>query len=155
MPTAWCRRWLGDQAEGLVGDRRQAHVGDAAHAVAEDGRDRLLEVVDVGNQRVDDDDEFGALFDRDVDVGGRADSAVDHLPALEVDRLVDDRQAGRALDRLRDRHVGPAVLAEDDALAGVEVRRGQVELAVEQAEVVDAAASLERFLDVVSETGAE
>ena len=51
---------VGDQAEGLVGDRRQAHVGDAPHAGAEDGRDRLLEVVDVGDQRVDDDDELGA-----------------------------------------------------------------------------------------------
>ena len=130
---------MGDQAEGLVGDRRQAHVGDPPHAVAEDGRDRLLEVVDVGHQRVDDDDELGALLDRDVDVGGRADAAVDQLAPLEVDRLVDDRQAGRALDRLGDRHVGPALLAEDDPLAGVEVGRGQVELAVEQAEVVDAA----------------
>ena len=139
---------VGDQAEGLVGDRRQAHVGDAAHAGAEDGRDRLLEVVDVGDERVDDDDELRPLLDRDVDVGGRADAAVDQLAALQVDRLVDDGQRGRAGDRLGDRHVVPARLAEDEPLAGVEVGCGQVELFVEQAEVVHPAGVGQRPLDV-------
>ena len=145
---------VGDQPKGLVGDRRQAHVRDPPHPGAEDGRDRLLEVVDVGNQRVDDDDELGALFDRDVDVGGRADAAVDQLATLQIDRLIDDRQRGRALDRLGDRHVPPALLAEDDPLAGVEVGRGQVQLAVEQAEVVGAAAVGKHACDVVVESRA-
>src|SRR6185295_197606 len=106
-------------------------------------RDRLLEVVDVGHQRVDDDDELGALLDRDVDVGGRADAAVDQLAPFQVDRLVDDRQGSRALNRLGYRHVLPTRLAEDDPLGGVEVGRGQVELGVEQTEVVTAAAAVE------------
>ena len=91
------------------------------------------------------------LLHRDVDVGGRADAAVDHLAALEVDRLVDDRQGGRALDRLRDRHVVPALLAEDDSLAGIEVGGGQVELFGEQAEVVDPFLFAERRGDVVAD----
>ena len=91
------------------------------------------------------------LLDRDVDVGGRADPAVDQLAALELDRLVDDRQRRRALDRLRDRHVRPALLAEDDALGGVEVGRRDVELAVDQAEVVGAAAFGQHPFDVVAD----
>src|SRR6185295_2119804 len=128
--------------------------GDAPDAVAEDRGHRLLEVVDEGDQRVYDDDELRAFFDGDVDVGGRADAAVDQLPPLELDRLVDDRQRGRALDGLGDRHVGPGVLAEDDPLAGVEVGRRQVELLVEDAEVVGAAAFGENLLDVVGDAGA-
>jgi hypothetical protein len=145
---------VGHQSEGLVGDCRQAHVGHPPHPVAEDGGDRLLEIVDEGDERVDDDDELRPSLDRDVDIGGRADAAVDQLAAFQVDRLVDDRQGGRALDRLGDRHVGPAVFPEDDPLAGVEVGRGQEELVVEQAEVVDAAAGGEHLLDVVGDATA-
>ena len=103
---------VGDHPEGLVAEAGEAHVGDAAHAGAEDrSGSRLREVVDEGDERVDDDDELGAVLDRDVDVGGRADAAVDHLAALHLDRLVDDRQRGRGGDRRRDRHVGPLALA--------------------------------------------
>src|SRR4029077_14556425 len=113
----------------------QAHVGDASDAVAEHRLDRLLEIVDVGDDRVDDDGELGPPLDGDVDVGGRADPAVDHLAAFQLDRLVDDRASGRALDRLRDRHLGPLLLAEDDPLGRGEVGGGDVELAVQEAGV--------------------
>jgi hypothetical protein len=54
-------------------------------------------------------------------------------------RGVDHRQRGRGADGGGDRDVVPALGAEHDPLAGVEVGRGQVELALQQPEVVGAA----------------
>ena len=51
-------------------------------------------------------------------------------------------------DRLGDRHVRPLALAEDDALGGVEVGRGQIELGLEHPEVVRAVGIGEHLLDV-------
>jgi hypothetical protein len=49
--------------------------------------DRLREVVDVGHERVDDDDELRARLDGDVEVGGRDDAAVDELAILDLTGL--------------------------------------------------------------------
>ena len=137
-----------EHPEGLVADRREPHVGDAARPGAGDRRDPLAEVVRVGHQRVDDDDELGAVLDRDVDVRGRADAAVDELAAVDLDRRVDHRQRAGGRDRGRDRHVGPIALAEHDALGRVEVGRGQVQLALEQPEVVASIGVREHLGDV-------
>ena len=67
---------------------------------AEERRDGLLEVVDVGHERVDHDDELRARLDGDVEVRRRDDAAVDELAVLDVDGLVDHRQRGRRADRL-------------------------------------------------------
>ena len=102
--------------EGLVGDRGEAHVGDAPGPAAGDGRDALPEVVHVGHQGVDDDHELGSSLNRDVDVGGRRDAAVDELMTLDLDRLVEARQGTGGGDGSRDRHAGPLPLAKDDPL---------------------------------------
>ena len=70
---------VGEQLERLVGDLREAHVRDPAHARAEQRRDLLREVVHVRHERVDDDDELRAGLDRDVEVRGGDDPAVDEL----------------------------------------------------------------------------
>jgi hypothetical protein len=80
-----------EHSECLVADRRESHVGHAARPGAGDRRDPLPEVVRVGHQRVDDDDELGAVLHRDVDVRGGADSAVDELAAVDLNRGVDHR----------------------------------------------------------------
>ena len=81
---------------------------------------------------------LGAGLDGDVEVGGRHDPAVDQLALLDAHRRVDHRQRGGGPDARGDRHVVPARGAEHDALAGVEVGGGQVELVLEHAEVVRA-----------------
>src|SRR3712207_9226782 len=63
-------------------------------------------------------------------------------------------RSGRRADRGRDRHVVPALGAEDDALARVEVGRAQVELVVEQAEVVAAVGVAEDVADVALDAAA-
>ena len=126
----------------------------APRARARDRRDVLLEVVDVGDERVDDDHELRPALDRDVDVGGREDAAVDELAAGDLDRLVDPGQRARGGDRLRDRDLGPLALAEDHALGRVEVGGDQVELALEQAEVVGAVGVGEHLLDVALDPAA-
>ena len=98
----------------------------------------LREVVDERHQRVDHDDELRARLDRDVEVGGRDDAAVDQLAVLDLGGLVDHRQRGRGAHGGGDRDVVPALGAEHDPLAGVEVGRREVELVLEQAEVVGA-----------------
>ena len=45
-----------------------------------------------GHERVDHDDELRARLDRDVEVGGRDDAAVDQLAVVDLDRRVDHRQ---------------------------------------------------------------
>ena len=142
---------VGEQPEGLVADRREPHVGDAAGAGAGDGRDALPEVVRVGHQRVDDDDELGAVLDRDIDIGGRADAAVDELAAVDLDRRVDHRQRARGGHRGRDRDVGPIALAEHHSLGGIEVGRGQVQLGIDQPEVVASIGVREHLGDVILE----
>ena len=129
---------VGQQLERLVADLGEAHVRDPAGARAGERGDPLLEVVDVGDQRVDHDDELGPGLDRDVEVGGRHDAAVDQLAVLDLDRLVDHRQRAGGADRLGDRDVVPALGPEHDPLARVEVGGGQVELVGQQAEVVGA-----------------
>ena len=82
---------VGQQPKGLVADRREPHVRDAAGPGAGDGWDPLAEVVRVGHQRVDDDDELRTVLDRDIDVRGRPDATVDELAAVDLDRRVDHR----------------------------------------------------------------
>ena len=89
------------------------------------------------------------MLDREVDVGGRADAAVDQVAALDLDRLVDHRQGGRGGDGPRDRHVVPVGAAEHDPLAGVEVGGGQQQLVLQQAEVVGAVRVAQDRLQVV------
>ena len=81
-------------------------------------------------ERVVADDQVGAVLDGDVDVGGAPHAAVDVVDALDARRLVEARQRRRRLHRFRDRHRGVLVVAEDDALGGVEVHRADVELAL-------------------------
>ena len=145
---------VGQQLEGLVADLRVAHVRDPPDAAAEDRRDPLLEVVDVGNQRVHDDDELRSALDGEVDVRRGADAAVDELASLDLDRPVDHREGSRCRDRLGDRHVVPAARAEHDPFAGVEVGRGQVELVLEQPEVVRPVGVLQDLPDVLLDAGA-
>ena len=96
---------------------------------------------------------FAPALDRDVDVGGRADAAVDQLAAPYVDGPVDHRQGRGGGDRLRDRHVVPVRRAEHDPLAGVQVGRGEVELRLQQAEIVSAIALAEDLADVLLDPG--
>jgi hypothetical protein len=140
---------VGQQLERLVADLREAHVGHAADAAARQRGNDRLEVVHVRDKWVDNHDELGAALDCHVHVGGRADATVDQLAPLELDRLVDHGQRGRGLDRARDRHVVPIVAAEDDALASVEIRCRQVELAVEHPEVIGPIGIAEHVGDVV------
>ena len=81
---------------------------------------------------------FAPGADRDVEVRRRDDAAVDELAVAHLDRRVDHRQRRRGADGGRDRDVVPALGAEHDALARVEVRGGDVELGRELAEVVAA-----------------
>ncbi len=145
---------VGQQLERLVGDLREAHVRHAPHLRAQQRRYLLREVVHVGHQRVHDDDELGAGLDRDVEVRGRDDAAVDQLAALDLDGLVDHRQRRRGAHGERDRDVVPALGAEHEALARVEVGRGQVELGLEQPEVVGTVGIGEHRAHVVLEARA-
>ena len=81
-----------EHPERLIADRGEPHVGDAAGARAGDRGNALAEVVDVGDDRVDDDDELRSVLDRDVDVGGRPDAPVDELAAVDPHGVVDHRQ---------------------------------------------------------------
>ena len=72
---------------------------------------------------------FAPRLDRDVEVRGRDDPAVDQLAVLQPVRLVDHRQRRRGAHGRGDRHVVPAGAAEHDPLARVEVGGGQVQLA--------------------------
>ena len=94
-------------------------------------------------------DELRARLDRDVEVGRRDHAAVDQLAVLDHRGLVDHRQRGRGAHGGRDRHVVPALGAEHDPLAGVEVGGGQVELVLQQAEVVGAIGVGEHGADVL------
>src|SRR5436190_18392172 len=132
----------------MVSDRRETHVGDAPRPSPHDRGDALAEVVYERDHRVDDDDELGAVLDSHVDVGGRADAAVDELPAVDAHRLVDHRQRTGGGDRGGDGYVHPLAVAHHDALRRVEIGRGDVELRVEQTEVVGAIRVGQRLLDV-------
>ena len=109
----------------------------------------LREVVDERDERVDHDDELRARLDRDVDVGGRDHAAVDQLAVLDDRGLVDHRQRGRGAHGGGDRDVVPALGAEHDPLARVEVGGGEVELVLQQAEVVGAVGVGEHGADVL------
>ena len=129
---------VAEQLERLVADLGEPHVRHPAGAGAEQRRDLLREVVDVRDQRVDDHDQLRARLDRDVEVRGRDDAAVDQLAVLEPRGLEDHRERGGGADGGGDRHVVPARAPEHDPLAGVEVGGRQVQLAAELAEVVRA-----------------
>ncbi len=129
---------VGDELERLVADLGHAHVAHAPGARPPRGLDHLGEVVDVRHQRVDHDDELGARLDGDVQVGGGHDPAVDELAAVDLHRVVDHRQGAGGAHGGGDGHVVPALGAEDDALTGVQVGGGEVELALEHPEVVGA-----------------
>ena len=77
-------------------------------------------------------------LDRDVEIGRREHAAVDQLPALDLHRLVDHRQGAGGGDRPGDRDVIPALRAEHDPLAGIEVGRGDVQVAAQQPKIVAA-----------------
>src|SRR5437763_5464253 len=62
---------IGEQLERLIANLWEAHVRDALGFRAGAGGRPLLGVVYVGDQRVHDDDEFGAGLDGNVEVGGR------------------------------------------------------------------------------------
>ena len=125
---------VGEQLERLVADLREAHVRHATRRVSRRASGSACsKSLTYGHQRVDDDDELGARLDRDVEVGGGDDPAVDQLAVLDLDRLVDHRQRARGADRLRDRYVVPTLGAEHDPLAGVEVGGGEVQLVLRAA----------------------
>ena len=94
-----------DQLEGLVADLRKAHVRDAPATRPAQGADRGLEVVDEGHDRVDHHDELGPRLDRDVEVGGRDDPAVDQLAILDPHGRVDHRQRSGGTHGGRDRDI--------------------------------------------------
>jgi hypothetical protein len=85
---------VGQELERLIADLREAHVRDPSLPRARQGGDLLLEVVDEGDQWVEDHDELRPGLDGDVDVGGRDDAAVDELPAPDLDRRVDHGKGG-------------------------------------------------------------
>ena len=109
----------------------------------------LVKSLTYGTSGIDDDDELRPGFDGDVEVRGRDDAAVDELAVSHAVGGVDHRQRGRGADGGADRDVVPALGAEHDPLAGVEVGGGQVELVLEQAEVVGAAVLRQRLAHVV------
>src|SRR5262245_8983169 len=127
---------MGEKAERLVADRGHPHVRDAPHTGTEDRRDAVFEVVYVGDERVDHDDELGASLHGDVDVGRGDDPPVDQLPAAEIVGLVDDRQGAGGSYGTGDRDVVPVPFAEDDPLARVEIRGHDPELGGELTEVI-------------------
>ena len=129
---------IGEQLERLIGDLREAHVRDAPDLRPQQRRDLAREVVHVGHERVHDHDEPRARLDGDVEVRGRGDAAVDQLAVADLHRLVDHRQRRRRAHGERDRDVVPALGAQHQPLARVEVGRGEVELVVQQPEVVRA-----------------
>ena len=92
-----------------------------------------------GDDRIHQEQEVGAALDRQVDVRHATHPAVHEIEAADGHRLEIERQRGGGGDRVGDRHVPPAGRAEQDPLAGVEVNRRDVELALEGLERVDAA----------------
>src|SRR4051794_7862669 len=144
---------VGEELERLVADLGEAHVADPLRA-REDAPHALGEVVDVGDERVDDDDELRPRLHGHVEVGRRDDAPVHELAVADLHRLVDHRQRRRRAHGLRDRDVVPAAGAEHDALARVEVGRREVELGLEQAEVVGAVGVGEHLAHVALDAGA-
>ena len=115
----------------------------------------VLKSLTYGHERVDDDDELRAVGDGDVEVRRRDDAAVDELAVAHRDRRVDHRQRGRRAHGGRDRDVVPALGAEDDPLAGVEVGRGDVQLGLDGAKVVAARrVAREHLVQVALDAGA-
>ena len=91
------------------------------------------------DQRIDADDEVGALVEQQRRVHGAHQRAVDVGVTVDRDRRVQARQRGARLDRAGDRDVLEARLAEPHRIAAVELGRDDVEAAAQLAEVVRAA----------------
>ena len=128
---------VGQQLERLVADLRKAHLRDASAR----GEPDCSISPTYGTSGLTTTTQLRACLDRDVEVGRRDEAAVDVDTILDLDRLVDHRDRARGGDGLRDRDVVEALGAEHDAFTGVQVGAGQIQLAVEIAEVVGRPAS--------------
>jgi len=125
---------LEDAPRNLVGDALDAEVRDAAPEAMEEGR--VLDPAHIERrQRVDDDDQVGALVDGDVHRGGSLDATVDVVDAVDPDRFEDDRDRAARGDRVGDADLRPGLGAEDHPLPGVEATGHDVELLFDLGEV--------------------
>lgn len=93
--------------------------------------------------RVDDDDESGALLNSSLDVGEAAKPPVDELAATNLLTLVHERKCGRRSGGTTDGNVIPTILPEYHWLAGIKIGSNDVELFGELTEIVGETVSSE------------
>jgi len=91
------------------------------------------------HQGIDTEEQVDALIERDRGMERLVQRAIDIVLAVDLDRREQAWQRRRCGDRLVDRHVIEAGLAERHGHAGVEIRRHQKQLALQRTKVVAAA----------------
>ena len=91
-----------------------------------------------GHQRVDAENNIGAILECDRGVEGFDQRPIDIVPAIDFDGRKKAGQGGAGLDGGGNRHRIVAVGTESDRLAGIEVGRHQKKAALEFAKIIGA-----------------